>query len=317
MTMSLWSLTLPLFAVGLAASLEFVTLTPPGSPVVRQFLVHRGGSCTIGQPCAAVMLLHGLGETPYAIANYTGLVPQLVSRGWVGALPFGLSVNNRTGPGACCDPGCDAACCAGGVYPTHNVTSQCGWNTDHATTGPWPAPVNDVVFLRAVAEWLQANASVDPAKVMVTGMSAGAMMANRMGCDAAETFAAVAAVEGNLMDNSKCEPRPAKQLPWLGFCGSLDFVCRVMGTTFKKTTLDWASRNGCTLGADPKSVKVSNTTTCDSYVGCARPTEACSIAGMGHKWPGIPGERKGNVNATDFIFHFFDKVAAATSGNHV
>ena len=49
-----------------------------------------------------------LAGVQYAIANYTGLVPQLVSRGWVGALPFGLSVNNRTGPGACCDPGCDA-----------------------------------------------------------------------------------------------------------------------------------------------------------------------------------------------------------------
>jgi len=32
-----------------------------------------------------------------------------------------------------------------------------------------------------------------------------------------------------------------------------------------------------------------------------------------HKWPGLPGERKGNVNATDFIFRFFDKVAPAAS----
>ena len=65
-----------------------------------------------------------------------------------------------------------------------------------AATGAWPAQANDVVFLRAIAEWLRANASVDAGKVMVTGMSAGAMMANRMGCDATGTFAAVAAVEG-------------------------------------------------------------------------------------------------------------------------
>ena len=44
----------------------------------------------------------------YAIANYTGLVPQLVRRGWVGVLPFGLSANNRSGAAACCDPDCDA-----------------------------------------------------------------------------------------------------------------------------------------------------------------------------------------------------------------
>jgi hypothetical protein len=28
---------------------------------------------------------------------------------WVGAVPFGLSADNRTGAAACCDPGCDEA----------------------------------------------------------------------------------------------------------------------------------------------------------------------------------------------------------------
>ena len=88
------------------------------------------------------------------------------------------------------------------------------------------------MFFASTAQWLQPNAGVDPAKVVVAGMSAGAMMANRVGCDAADAFAAVAAVEGDLMDDSKCEPRPSKQLPWLGFCTSPSVLqparCRVL-----------------------------------------------------------------------------------------
>ena len=87
-----------------------------------------------------------------------------------------------------------------------------------------------------------------------------------------------------------------------------------MGTTFKNTTLDWAGRNGCDLTAKPTPTKVSKTTTCDRYAGCAARTEACTIAGMGHKWPGVPGQRRGNINATDYIFRFFDATIAAIAG---
>jgi poly(3-hydroxybutyrate) depolymerase len=38
------------------------------------------------------------------------------------------------------------------------------------------------------------------------------MMVERLGCDAAGSFAAIAAVEGDLMDASKCSPAPAKQV---------------------------------------------------------------------------------------------------------
>ena len=172
---------------------------------------------------------------------------------------------------------------------------------------------DDVAFMKALAEHSVSQSGADKERIFVTGMSAGAMMAQRLGCDAADSFAAIAAVEGDLMDNSTCDVKPAKQVPYLGFCGSLDFVCLGMGTTFKATTDDWARRNGCDMRKAPAVRKASKTTTCQSFKGCAQAVEACSVKAMGHEWPGSttgnPGTApRAGLDASAFIFDFFDNV---------
>ena len=147
-------------------------------------------------------------------------------------------------------------------------------------------------------------------------MSAGAMMVERLGCDAPGLFAALSPVEGDLMDDSTCEPAPSKPLPWLGFCGDLDFVCQAMGTTFSKTVKGWAVRNGCDMSKTPSTSKKTNTTECRSYQGCKEVVEACSVWGMTHEWPGhpAPGEKPqnpGNIDATQYILDFFANKSAA------
>ena len=42
-------------------------------------------------------------------ANLTAFSLSPPAARWVGAVPFGLSADNRTGAAACCDPGCDEA----------------------------------------------------------------------------------------------------------------------------------------------------------------------------------------------------------------
>lgn len=297
------------------AAAELVVVQPFGSPVPRQFLLLSDGVDCRGD-CPAVVLLHGFSENPYLLSKSIGFEPLLKGRGWIGAVPFGLSPNNRTGPAACCDVGCDAACCEAGQHLAQNESAQCDWNTDRQTSGAWPAAADDTAFLSFLARYLVGKGA-DEKRIFATGMSAGAMMAQRLGCDAAAAYGAVAPVEGDLMDNSTCAPTPAKQVPWLGFCGSLDFVCQSMGTSFKATTTDWAQRNGCDMARPFTSKRVSNTTTCHSYVGCAQAVEACTVAGMGHKWPGhnepeqkVP-QNKGNVDASKYIFEFFDRVSSS------
>ena len=280
----------------------------------RQFLLFAGDNCLRDNNCPAVVLLHGFSENPYLLSQAIGFEDLLKARGWIGAVPFGLSPNNRTGPAACCDMSCDAACCEAGQHLAQNKSAQCDWNTDRQTSGAWPSAADDTAFLEYLASYLVGKEGADKKRVFATGMSAGAMMVQRLGCDAAATFAAIAPVEGDLMDNSTCTPVPAKQVPWLGFCGSLDFVCQSMGTSFRATTTDWARRNGCDMARTPTAVRVSNTTICNSYAGCAATVEACTVAGMGHKWPGhnepeqkVP-QNRGNVDASMYIFDFFDRV---------
>ena len=73
---------------------------------------------------------------------------------------------------------------------------------------------NDTAFLVHVAAWLVKHQGVDERLVFATGFSAGAMMVERLGCDAPGPFAALAPVEGDLMDNSTCAPAPTKRVPW-------------------------------------------------------------------------------------------------------
>lgn len=302
-------------------------------PTNRQFLVVWPQAPQPPQPnkTAAVMLLHGFGENPYSILSYTGIVPKLLSKGWFGIVPFGLAPNStfNAGVGACCDPGCGiqnvsdpagVSCCEGIAKPKNpssNATAwECDWNVDRTAGG-----ANDTQFLTHVAEWAATNLpGLDPARIYATGMSAGAMMVERLGCDAPGPFAALAPVEGDLMDDSTCDPAPTKPVPWLGFCGSLDFVCQVMGTTFSKTVKGWAVRNGCDMSKAPSTSMKTNTTECRTYHGCTEGVQACNVRGMPHEWPGHPApgqkpQKPGNIDATQYILEFFANGSSHSSSS--
>ena len=80
-----------MFAAILAttAGTRLITVTPPGSPVTRQFLLSTPAATATERP--AVVLLHGASETPYLLSKAIGFDALIAERGWVGAMPFGLS----------------------------------------------------------------------------------------------------------------------------------------------------------------------------------------------------------------------------------
>ena len=57
--------------------------------------------------------------------------------------------------------------------------------------------VDDVGFIRALINWLEANRPVTPGAVFVAGMSNGAMLCHRLGCELAEKISAIAPVAGS------------------------------------------------------------------------------------------------------------------------
>jgi polyhydroxybutyrate depolymerase len=70
------------------------------------------------------------------------------------------------------------------------------WNDSRGTTVPAQAGVDDVAFISALIDHAGRSFSVDLRRVYVTGMSNGAMMTHRIGCELAAKVAGIAPVAG-------------------------------------------------------------------------------------------------------------------------
>src|ERR1700756_5327047 len=68
--------------------------------------------------------------------------------------------------------------------------------------------IDDVGFLVGLAGKLQNDYGIASGHVFVTGMSNGGFMSNRLGCDRADVFAAIAPVAGSLGAGVVCNPSP-------------------------------------------------------------------------------------------------------------
>lgn len=199
------------------------------------------------------------------------------------------------------------------VLLTWNAGNCCGHALDQG--------VDDVGFLRALVEKLQAEFPVDPRRIYATGMSNGGMMSYRLACEAADLFAAVAPVAGAL-NVEDCEPSEPVSL--LAIHGTADqHVLFEGGEPAVKADpharLDrsvhyavtfWAARDGCDLEpATSRSGSVLHSAYPDCTPGLA--VELLAIEGGGHAWPGAaPFSRQGDepypgLDASLAMWEFF------------
>jgi polyhydroxybutyrate depolymerase len=224
-----------------------------------------------------------------------------------------------------------------GVIQTFNGGACCG---SAQTQG-----VDDVLYVRTVLDDIQANYSVDAARIHATGFSNGGIMSHRLACDLADRIAGIAAVsggsgqfDGKLHQYYACSPaRPIPVLhihatndrnyPFAGGVGD-----GISGTDFYSidaTIADWRTRNNVTAQATVEAV--TSTTTCYRYSVAANasrpsaPVTLCKVDppdlydavsrivfGGGHSWPGgvrSPGANS-DVPITDFdanayLWNFF------------
>jgi polyhydroxybutyrate depolymerase len=161
--------------------------------------------------------------------------------------------------------------------------------------------IDDVGFLVGLAGKLQSAYDIAPGHVFVTGMSNGGFMSNRLACDRADVFAAIAPVAGTLGASVTCNPsRPVSVwaahgtadplVPFNGGAvrgrGGLSHSISAGGMVSK-----WRSANGCQ--GDPSVQALPNVG--DGTVvhrfdsrACAAATEVVfyQIDSGGHTWPG-------------------------------
>ena len=72
------------------------------------------------------------------------------------------------------------------------------WNAGSCCGEPQRTNLDDVGFITTMVSDIEQQIPIDPARVYVTGMSNGAMMALRLGCQT-DVFAAIAPVAGTLL----------------------------------------------------------------------------------------------------------------------
>ncbi|MEM6108926.1 PHB depolymerase family esterase [Mycobacterium sp. 050272] len=161
--------------------------------------------------------------------------------------------------------------------------------------------VDDVGFLVGLADKLRNDYNIAPGHVFVTGMSNGGFMSNRLACDRADVFSAIAPVAGTLGVGVACNPSQPVSV-WEAH-GTADPLVHFNGGDVRgrgglshsisvKTMVDkWRSADGCQ--GDPVAQVLPNVG--DGTVvhriestACAAATEVVfyQIDNGGHTWPG-------------------------------
>jgi len=135
----------------------------------RRYLLHLPPSIRGAQPLPLVIVLHGGANTPEMAERMSGMSPKADSAGFIVAYPQGTTTPNDQ------------------LY-TWNAGTCCGYALDNN--------VDDVGFIRALIEQLQAEYSIDPKRIFVNGISNGGMMAYRLGCELSDKLAAIAPIAG-------------------------------------------------------------------------------------------------------------------------
>ncbi|WP_370466288.1 extracellular catalytic domain type 1 short-chain-length polyhydroxyalkanoate depolymerase [Mycolicibacterium mageritense] len=278
-----------------AAASPYPTAQIDFGGLARTYSVHAPAG--VEHPSGLVINLHAAGATGRDQANLTHYDAVADAHGFVVAYPDGIDFSWADGRGA-------------------SIPDRQG--------------VNDVGFLSELVSRLVAEYNVDPGRVFVTGLSAGAFMANRLACERADLFAAAAPVAGTLGTNVACNP--SRPVSVLAVHGTADPVVPFAGgpMTGRGGVSDivsapamadrWRQIDGCPAGpAEDVLADAGDGTQTHRLVSasCAAGTEVVfmRIDGGGHTWPGAPtvlleaGSTSRAFDASDASWQFFNSHA--------
>lgn len=262
----------------------------------RSYRVHVPPKYDASRPTPLLISLHGGGASmDYQASdeNY-GQISKSDSAGFIVVFPNGFSS------------------LPGGKFATWNGGNCCGPARDRN--------IDDVGFIRDMIEHLGKQLDIDKGKIFATGMSNGAILAQRLACEMPGTIKAIAAVAGT--DNTKsCNPaKPisvmqihAKNDDHMPFDGGVGAKSKRSAVTEFTSVPDsiarWVKRDGCP--ATPKRVLDKPGAYCDRYAQCQGGTEVelCVTETGAHSWPGASKSRgeptSKAISANDVMWDFF------------
>jgi polyhydroxybutyrate depolymerase len=205
------------------------------------------------------------------------------------------------------------------VYPEGLYRS---WNIGECCRYAFAARINETAFISSLLDHLEANESVDPARVFATGYSDGGTLSFLLACNLSARITAIAAISATLFnplpDCNISRPIPVlivhgtadSNIPYGGQRGA-PAAARARHETLSapQVVRFWVEHDGC--AASPRTTR-SGRVIREEYE-CSGATRVLfyTIQGGKHGWPGggrgwifspVP---PGDMNATDSVVTFF------------
>jgi len=294
-----------------AAPMTRYTLEHDG--LEREYFVFLPSNYKDGEKLPVALFMHGYGgsATGTEVEVTNGLTRYAEEYGYVMVFPQStwfmsagapderwevsswnhISDGFDTGPeGPICTADADPYPCP----PECGSCGECGWASCH----------DDVGFLKELIARISSEFAVGTNRVYVAGFSNGAMMANRIACEASELFAAAALIGGRVEPGFECMPTSA--LPLLQVNGGADetvpFDGRVSDTGyFYASTIAIAEHWNNGAACAGKKIAWTSPTIAEEAVQCTatcadsdRESIDCLWPEGAHRWPGVPGTRGSN-----------------------
>jgi len=252
----------------------------------RSYIVHLPTGYTATQKYPLVLNLHGLGESNIKQEHYSHMDDVADSGHFIVVYPEGVNK---------------------------------AWNA--GIRGPRVTKVDDVGFISALLDTLEAKYSIDAKRIYSCGISNGGFMSYRLACELSNRIAAIASVAGQLTDFMKAACRPSRPVAIMQIHGTDDELVNYEGALgygpVDSLIHFWLWKDNCK--PTPVITKLPDTDTTDGctvtkydYVSCSGGSEVAlyKIINGGHTWPGgypvsFLGKTDEDFNASEEIWKFF------------
>jgi polyhydroxybutyrate depolymerase len=271
--------------------------------VTRTFIVHVPPALDGKSKAPVVFMLHGAGSSGAGADTETGWRAKSDREGFIAVFPDGTPPRPK--------------------LPARFILNPRLWNDGSGRGAVGIEKVDDLGFISAMIDYIEARYSADPARIYCTGFSMGASMTFSVGLNLSSRVAAVAPVSGHLWYTGK---QLAYPVPLLFIIGTDDPLNPIAGGNVKlpwgstqyhppiaDSLKEWERMLGC--GPQVTTARTRNGVSEIAYDQCAKGGEVVyyTVKGLGHVWPGgqnrLPekwvGKPSNALNATDVIWEFF------------
>jgi polyhydroxybutyrate depolymerase len=197
----------------------------------REYRLHLPSDYDQNTSTSLVLAFHWYSGNAQSMESLTWISRYADENGYIAVYPQSTSFESANGPVTSWnDLSCNASSGPDGLTCSERFgwpfPPECGEPTDCV----WCTCFDDLAFVDQLLDELEYNLCIDRDRVYATGISNGAMLAHRLGCDMADRFAAIAPIAGTLAKGFNCAPDASASLSIMHIHGNHDGIVPTDGS---------------------------------------------------------------------------------------